>query len=54
MDSLKQGENRQNPADSRNNNDQSPPDDQAALEGQPTSSLSINSNVPHGQFAQTL
>ena len=54
MDSSKRGENRQNPADGRHDNDQSPPDDQAALQGQPTSSLSVNSDVPHGQFAQTL
>ena len=38
----------------RHDNDQSPPDDRAALQGQTTSSLSINSDVLHGQFAQTL
>ena len=42
------------PADDRHDSDQSPQDEQAALQGQPTSSQSKNSDVSHEQLAKTL
>ena len=54
MDSSKRGENKQTPANDRNDSVQSPQDEQAALQGQSTSSQSVNSDVSQGQFAKTL
>ena len=54
MDSSNRGENKQTPANDRNDSVQSPQGEQAALQGQSTSSQSVNSDVSQGQFAKTL